>query len=555
MYVDSFFDRRGDKIKVAERINGKRILRELKPVYEFYAEDPNGTIATVTGELATKYTFNSNKEMKAKLSMFKVSGIKTFESDVNVLHKTLDRAYKGEAAPKLHVAFFDIETDFDKIRGYAPVDDTFNKVTGISMYLTWCSRLVNLVLKPSEMSIAEAERIVATFDNHEGEVYLFLDEVKMFNRFFELIEDADVMSGWNSQAYDVPYLTNRIERTMSKADTARFCLWNEAPKPRTFENFGNDVPTYDYVGRIHMDYLDLYKKHTYQEMQSYKLDYIGEITTGEKKVEYHGTLDNLYNNEFDKFIEYGLQDSKLLKLIDDKKDFISLHNKMAHDECVNISTTMGSVALIDTAIINEIHSWGEVVFDKMKKPEPEHGAAGAWVADPKIGLHDGIGCVDFASLYPSVLRSLKMSTESIIGQVRQTYTDAELDKRIKAQELKYKGKNFEANWAEAWHGLFACLEHTMIIDKTNDILTIDLEDGSVVEMTAADINEFIFHKDSTIVISANGTLFDRSKRGAIPSILTRWYAERKKMKKASFDYQSLGSVGLDIPEDILGEFE
>ncbi|AUS03045.1 hypothetical protein NVP2275O_464 [Vibrio phage 2.275.O._10N.286.54.E11] len=552
MYIDAMFDRKKDCIRVAERINGKRLLRDIRPVYEFYAEDPQGTITSVTGKAVTHHRFSSNKDMKLAAASFKSQGLDVFESDVNVLNKTLAYEYKNEPAPNPNIAFFDIETDFDKIRGYAPVDNPFNKITAVSLYLDWKSELLMLALKPQAMSQAEAESIVGGFDSHEGTVILCPDEKHMLNLFFQLIEDADILSGWNSEFYDIPYMVNRTEMVMSKADTTRFCLWGQTPKPKTVEKFGTESPTYDLVGRIHMDYLALYRKHTYQELPSYKLDAIGEREVGENKVEYERTLDHLYNFEFGKFLEYGLQDSKLLKLLNDKLDYISLHNQMAHDESVCISTTMGSVALIDTAIINEIHTWGEVVFDKMIKPEPEHGAAGAWVADPVKGVHDYIGCIDLNSLYPSVLRSLKMSTESIIGQVRHIFTDEHLKSAIDKQRLEFKGRpeNFKPSWTEAWHGLFACIEHTKIMNQTDDDMIIDLEDGTTLEMTASEIYDFIFSEGSNIVISANGTLYDNTKRGAIPSILTRWYQERQLMQRAVMDFTRLS--GFSENEDERG---
>ena len=548
MFVDAIHTRKTDKIKIAERINGKRILREVKPVYEFYVEDDNGTTRTVTGEMSTLVVCANSFDMKDRVSEYKKLGRKTFESDFNTLFKTLSKYYKNESAPELNVAFFDIETDFSKTRGYAPVDDPFNKVTAVSMYLTWKKELIMLVIKPDSMTQQLAENITSQFTNHEGTVILCDSEVQMLRMFLDLIEDADVLSGWNSEFYDIPYLVNRVRMIMSDAETARFCLWNEKPKARTAENFGKEVQTYDLIGRIHLDYLSLFKKHTYQEMQSYKLDYIGEIVTGERKVEYEGNLDQLYNDDFYKFIEYGLQDSKLLKLIDDKKDFISLHNQLAHQECVPIATTMGSVALIDTAIVNEIHTWGEVVFDKMRKPDAEHGAAGAWVADPVKGLHDYIGCIDLNSLYPSVLRSLKMSTEGILGQVRQTYTDIYLDDRIAKQRAKSKSKNFEPSWTDAWHGLFASVEHTKIIEGTDDEMIIDLDDGQVLHMTAREIKDFIFSDESSIVMSANGTLFDNTIRGAIPSILTKWYLERQLMQRAVMNLTNLAGLS-DLEEE------
>jgi hypothetical protein len=115
----------------------------------------------------------------------------------------------------------------------------------------------------------------------------------------------------------------------------------------------------------------LYKKHAGQVEQSYKLDYIAEKVTKENKVSYEGSLDKLYREDYITFLRYSKQDSILLKKIDAKCDYINLHNRLAHKECVLISTTMGSVALIDTAIINLAHTRGEVVFNKAPKDDLE----------------------------------------------------------------------------------------------------------------------------------------------------------------------------------------
>lgn len=535
-YIDAYHDRRKDTIRVAERINGKRLMRDLKPVYEFYATDARGTIPSVTGKMTTRYTFDSNKAMKEGKKM--LASTETFESDVNVLVKTLSKNYKNEQAPDLHTAFFDIETDFCHERGYAPVDDPFNRVTAVSMYLKWIDALIMLVLKPEGMPQAEAEEIVARFADKEGHVVLCTNEVQMLTMFLDMIEDADVLSGWNSEFYDVPYLVNRIEMIMSSADTSRFCLWGQAPRARKTENYGKEITTYDFIGRVHFDYLELYKKHAGQVEQSYALDVIGEKITKQRKVPYDGNLDTLYNQEFEKFIDYGLQDSKLLYLIDKKLDYVNLHNRLAHQECVPLPATMGSVQLLETAVINEIHSWGEVVFDKREHPHSD-GAAGAFVQDPVKGLHDAIGLIDLNSLYPSVIRALKMSTESIVGQVRQDYTEAFLAERIEEQRIKSKSKKFEPNYTSAWHPLFAAIEHTKVVEGSDDLLTVDMEDGSTLQMTGKELQQVIFDENSTLVISANGTLFDRSKKGVIPSILERWYTERQLMQRAVMDCKQL----------------
>ena len=110
----------------------------------------------------------------------------------------------------------------------------------------------------------------------------------------------------------------------------RFCLWDQLPKKREYEKFGRTLVTYDLIGRVHLDSLELYRKYTYEERHTYRLDAIGEMEVGEKKTVYEGTLDQLYNNDFRTFIEYNRQDVALLDKLDKKLKFIDLSNELAH---------------------------------------------------------------------------------------------------------------------------------------------------------------------------------------------------------------------------------
>jgi DNA polymerase elongation subunit (family B) len=367
---------------------------------------------------------------------------------------------------------------------------------------------------------------------------LFTNEKEMFDVFFQLIEDADVLTGWNSEGYDIPYMVNRVTRVMSKDDTRKFCLMGQLPKPREYERFGKSETTYDLVGRIHLDYLQLYKKYNYESRHSYKLDSIGEMEVGENKTVYEGTLDQLYNKDFKKFIEYNRQDTMLLVKIHNKLKFLDLANALAHENTVLLPTVMGSVAMIEMAIMNEAHERGLVVPDKKRKgsnDEDVQQAAGAYVATPKKGIHEWVGAVDINSLYPSAIRALNMAPETIVAQVRQTLTDKYmLDKGLKlAQEKKrHKDGDDAVTGSILWEGLFGALEYTAIISQERGtMLTVDFEDGRSVEMSAAEIWKLVFDSHKPYMLSANGTIFTYEKEGVIPGLLTRWYSDRKVMQK------------------------
>ena len=544
-YVDAIHDRDSDRIFVVERgQDQKRHYKEFPANYVFYYSDPKGKQRSIYGDPVSRFSTRKRSEFEKERRIH--SGKKLFESDVNVVFRCLSENYLGVESPKLHTCFFDIEVDFDPEKGFSPTSDPFNPVTAISLYLDWQDTLVTLCIPPKHMSKETAQEIVGKFEN----TLIFDNETDMFETFFQLIEDADVLTGWNSEGYDIPYMVNRVTRVMSKDDTRKFCLLGQLPKPREYERFGKSETTYDLVGRIHMDYLQLYKKYNYESRHSYKLDFIGEMEVGENKTQYEGTLDQLYNKDWQKFLEYNRQDTMLLVKIHNKLKFLDLANALAHENTVLLPTVMGSVAMIEMAIMNEAHERGLVVPDKKRKDdrnEDEQQAAGAYVATPKRGIHEWVGAVDINSLYPSTIRALNMAPETIVAQVRQTLTDKYMtDKGWElAKQKKYFKEDDEAvTGAILWEGLFGALEYTAIMNQERGtILTVDFEDGRSVEMSAAEIWKMVFDSHKPWMLSANGTIFTYEKEGVIPGLLTRWYTERKSIQK-----QAKEAYGTDMYE-------
>ena len=532
-YVDAIHSRDEDRIYVVERdSNGKRQYKEYPTNYVLYYPDPKGKQRSIYGNPVSRFSTRKRTEFEKEKRIH--SGKKLFESDVPVVFRCLSENYLGVDAPKLHTCFFDIEVDFDPVKGFSPTSDPFNPVTAISCYLDWLDQCITLVIAPKHMTTETANEIVNEFEN----TMLFKTEKEMFDVFFQLIEDADVLTGWNSEGYDIPYMVNRVTRVMSKDDTRKFCLMGQLPKAREYERFGKSETTYDLVGRIHLDYLQLYKKYNYESRHSYKLDSIGEMEVGENKTQYEGTLDQLYNKDFKKFIEYNRQDTMLLVKIHNKLKFLELANQLAHENTVLLPTVMGSVAMIEMAIFNEAHERGLVVPDKKRKvenAEEVQQAAGAFVATPKKGMHEWVGAVDINSLYPSVIRALNMAGETIVAQVRQTLTDQYMnDKghRLASEKKRAKEGDDAVTGSILWENLFGALEYTAIMNQERGtILTVDYEDGRSEEMSAAEIWKMVFDSHRPWMLSANGTIFTYEKEGVVPGLLTRWYTERKAIQK------------------------
>ncbi len=517
MYVDAYFNRDSDIINVVERNNeGKRVFKEFPVKYTFYYPDARGKFTSIYGESLSRIVCKTSKDFHKELKIH--SNQKLYEADINPLFVCLSEHYLGQDAPKLNAAFFDIEVDFDPERGYASPDDAFMPITAIAVHLQWLDTMVCLAIPPKSMTMEEAKQAVEEFPN----TMLFNNEADLLQTFLDLIQDADVLSGWNSEGFDIPYTVNRVMKVLSKDDSRRFCLWDLHPRKREYERYGKTAQTYDLVGRVHLDYLELYRKYTYEERHSYRLDAIAEYELGENKVVYEGTLDQLYNNDFKEFIRYNRQDCALLDKLDKKLKFLDLSNKLAHENTVLLQTTMGAVAVTEQAIINEAHRRGFQVPNRTKMSEREDtAAAGAYVAYPKEGIQDWVGSLDINSLYPSAIRALNMGPETIIGQLRQTMTEEFIQGQIA------KGKSFAASW----EGKFGTLEYEAVMNREiGTDITIDWEQGSSEILSAAQVYQLIFESNQPYMLSSNGTIFTYEKEGIIPGLLKRWYAERKEMQ-------------------------
>ena len=516
-YVDAMFDRDSDIIKAVERKDGKRTYREYPVKYTFYYKDARGKYKSVYGDPLSRIVCKNTKDFRKEVAINRDKQL--FESDINPIFQCLSEHYLNQDAPKLNIAFFDIETDFDPERGFADPSDPFMPITSISVYLQWLETMVCLAVPPKTLTMEQAEKELEGIDN----VMLFEREGDMIDTFLTLIEDSDVLSGWNSEGYDIPYTVNRTARVLSKDDTRRFCLWGQLPKKRTYEKFGKESETFDLVGRVHLDSLNLYRKYTYEERHTYRLDAIGEIEVGENKVPYEGTLDALYNNDFRKFIEYNIQDTALLDKLDKKLRFIDLSNELAHANTVLLQTTMGAVAVTEQAIVNEAWHRGLQVPNRARRDDENTQAAGAYVAFPKKGLHKWVASMDLNSLYPSVIRALNMAPETVVGQIRPEISDTRVH-----EDMNLKKKSF----AGSWEGRFSTEEYEAVMEQRKDIaLTVDWESGGSDVLSGAELYKVIFDSNQPWMLSANGTIFTTEFEGVIPGILKRWYSERKDLQK------------------------
>ncbi len=545
-YIDA--KRIGDTVFVSERRNKKLHIRQFPAPYYFYVEDEDGTHTSMFGDKVSELRAKSYREFQKLIDECKNAQLKTFESDVKIEYKLLEREYTDDEIEQTNIAVFDIETETDYSKGFADFSNPYGRITAITVTKKWLDETNTYALIPPTLTMAEAEALCVGIPN----LKLFDDEADVLAEFLIDIDDADILTGWNSNTYDLPYIVQRLRivfggekleeigdleffdpSTDSLEVLSKLCRFDfQVPTLRRIEHYGKEVATFNLCGRVHLDYLDLYRKFSMGERHSYKLDYILQYEIDERKVAYDGTLEELWRNDFRKFVEYNIQDTKGLSKLDDKLKFINLAYSMAHQSGVAIKEALGSVAIIEQAILVELHKQGKVAPDKK---ETSQGApvAGAYVYEPQGGMYDWVVSFDINSLYPSVIRMLNISPECLIGQFDISETEAELDRLVDEKVAESR--------TEAWHHFTGVREYHEIVEKKSDkYMTFYPENGSKMILTAAEWNEFL--ETENMCVSANGTVFDLNKQGIIPYCLEKWYNERKVFQKRKKDCAKAGDT-------------
>jgi DNA polymerase elongation subunit (family B) len=530
-YIGASISADESKVLVWERINGERVVKEYDIPYYFYYPDENGPYTSMYGdtlskkEIYSEFQYTRKEWDKIRDSHLAEFG-KLFESDIDPVVKVLMNNYYGKPAPNLNVGFIDIEVDADPNIGFSTINNPYSEITAITIYKRWLDEYIVLAVPPKEYKGNLGETLsLDEFDDYKDEkakLFLFKSEKELLGRFITEIRDVDVLTGWNSEFYDMPMLLRRVAHVLdgvsiksnSQENTyaptlfrfddykkinnqvKHFCFEKATPpslkiKP---DRFGVDSIVSKIWGRSHLDYLRLFKKFTFEGRTSWSLNSVLEDELNIQKLSYEGTLIDLYRKDFEHYIKYNLVDVVGLKRLDDKRKFIQLANNMAHQNTVLLESVLGTVLITETGVANHAHNVLNVIVCDKPKHKSHDKVEGAIVLNPKIGLHWWLGSVDINSLYPNTIRSINISPECIIGQFEE----------------------FE----KAWFG---------IRNKDNQQYTLAFEEpGKTRTLTGAEWNEELLK--SSWAVSAYGTVFNQEKEGIIPSMLGYWYSERKKMQ-------------------------
>lgn len=290
--------------------------------------------------------------------------------------------------------------------------------------------------------------------------------------------DADIITGWNVQGFDIPYLYNRIEKLMGEKTAKRLSPVGMI-REREFEKFNRKHIEIELIGMTTLDYLELYRKFTYSQQESYRLDHIAHVELGENKLDYSEveTLHQLYKLDYEKFIDYNIKDVELVDKLEDKMKLIDMALAIAYDAKVNYGDVFTQVRMWDVLIHNWLYDRNIAIPPKEQK-EKNTQYAGAYVKEPQVGAHNWVMSFDLNSLYPHLIMQYNISPD--------TFT------------------------------------HDFV-----DVTVDGLLDGEKPEVAA------------DMCVAANGYLFDRKKQGFLPEMMDKMYSDRVVAKKKMLEAQDL----------------
>ena len=270
--------------------------------------------------------------------------------------------------------------------------------------------------------------------------YIKCDSEKMliqeFLTFWEK-NQPDVVTGWNTEFFDIPYLCNRIKNLYDAKEINRLSPWGNV-SDRLVYKMGRKQQVYDILGVSHLDFYDLYRKFTYTNRESYRLDHIAHIELGESKDDNpYETFREWYLKDFQSFIDYNIQDVEIVDRLEDKMRLIELCLTMAYDAKVNYMDVLGSVKYWDILIYNELRKKNIVIPQKIQREKNEK-FEGAYVKDPIVGLHKWVMSFDLNSLYPHLIMQYNISPETLVAneKVKNMSVEKLLNKEVDTSILK-----------------------------------------------------------------------------------------------------------------------
>jgi DNA polymerase elongation subunit (family B) len=484
MYQNIYYERQKNLIHLWDDKSGYQTFPYRKYAYK---KDPYGEYLSMYGDKLSKVG-KWEKEDAEDL----------FESDIPETTRVLVDIYDNDLPSVGHrVLTFDIEVEM--ITGLPSTKDAKNEITAIAAH-DGATKLYDVFVLDKERKVKNNAKNFNK-DGREVTLHIFDNERNLLQSFLNYYEEINptILTGWNIDFFDIPYLYNRLKNVCGEGNAKRLSPIGQAFWSPYREKFS-------FGGVAILDYINLYKTYTYTLEASYTLNYIATKELGRGKVEYEGSLDDLFVNDLEKFIEYNIVDVDLVVAMDEKLQFIELCRAVCHAGYVPYEDYIYSSKWLEGACLGYLKKKGLVATNKPRdrkermqalKDNNQEKFIGAYVKEPIVGKYDWIYDLDLTSLYPSIIMTLNISPETKVGKV------------------------------EGWDAE----ENIRGIDKTYRVVG---KDGDEYSYSSQELKEVI--KDSNLGIAANGVLYTQDKPGLIADILNDWFEKRVEFRKLEKKY-------------------
>lgn len=421
-YIDVYENSKDSEIVSYIRDNDGVLSKSTEPLSNYLycyqlANGSRGDKTNIYGQPLRRVDFDNKRDLNDYSKRYDDLCM----SDVSASNKFIfDNFMDASPDSPVNIMMFDIEVEvnLDDGDGYADPSNAFEPINCIQMYSYY--RDTFFIIIPDRYY--DKINLPSEVDGTKVKVIPTLSEREMLLKFIDLIEDEDILSAWNSNGFDTPYIYARLEKLFGKQFIGMLSRDNHPAYKRSFINkFGKEQTTFAPVGRHILDLMEVYKKMIPGEKESFSLDFICELELGEKKVEYTGDLGTLLRENPQKFFEYSLRDVVLLKKLEDSKKLLRLSVLMSRDMMAKPADVTGAVKLIELGL--QKFCLGESIILPDKKQNDAESFDGAIVYQCLSGVHKWMFTIDLSGLYPSVMRMLGCSPETKIMKLVGGYDD------------------------------------------------------------------------------------------------------------------------------------
>jgi DNA polymerase elongation subunit (family B) len=428
----------GDKILVRGYDKGRAYSRKLDfyPTLYVTAKSPTKW-QTLDGLYVDEVKPGSIRDTREFVKRYDdVQGFSVF-GNTNYAYQYISDTYDG-----------DVNWDMELIKVYT-IDIETKVESGFPSIATANEEVLLITVKDFTSKRIITFGVGAFVHNRDDLVYINCrDEQHLLKEFMIWWQGnyPDIITGWNTDFFDVPYLIRRIARELGDTFANKFSPWGMVNERKTFIK-GNEEIHYDILGISQLDYLELYKKYTYSKQESYRLDYIAEQELGDKKKENPSdTFKGFYTHHWQQFVEYNIQDVELVDRFEDKMRLIELHLTMAYNAKINPEDVYSQVRMWDSIIYNHLRAKGIVIPAKSFSGKDAQ-FEGAYVKDPIIGMHKWMASFDLNSLYPHLIMQYNISPETLTHEKLPVTVDKLLNQEV---DTSYAHRRDLALTANGW---------------------------------------------------------------------------------------------------------